>query len=142
MCLLSFFLITSYNKSQQLQYPASSRVPLILRHKLVQLSFQFPAYWPNLSYSNPVLLPGIQSILQCLVAKPLNRIEAKGHLVMIQTLLLFKCKLICYHANQMLVSITTRSPSASLQIKGLATKYTTIKWPIKHIEHKKSFFCR
>ena len=35
----------------------------------------------------------------CLVAKPLNRSEAKGDLVMIQTLLLFKCKLLCYHAN-------------------------------------------
>ena len=34
-----------------------------------------------------------------LVAKPLNRNEAKGDLVMIQTLLLFKCKLLCYHAN-------------------------------------------
>ena len=35
----------------------------------------------------------------CLVAKPLNRNEAKGDLVMIQTLLLFKCKLLCYLAN-------------------------------------------
>ena len=35
----------------------------------------------------------------CLVAKPLNRSEAKGDLVMKQTLLLLKCKLICYHAN-------------------------------------------
>ena len=35
----------------------------------------------------------------CLIAKPLNRNEAKGDLVMIQTLLLFKCKLLCYHAN-------------------------------------------
>ena len=35
----------------------------------------------------------------CLVAKPLNRSDAKGDLVMIQTLLLLKCKLICYHAN-------------------------------------------
>ena len=35
----------------------------------------------------------------CLVAKPLNRSEAKGDLVMIQTLLLLKCKLSCYHAN-------------------------------------------
>ena len=34
-----------------------------------------------------------------LVAKPSNRSEAKGDLVMIQTLLLFKCKLLCYHAN-------------------------------------------
>ena len=66
----------------------------------------------------------------CLVAKPLNRNEAKGDLVMIQTWLLFKYKLLCYHANQILVSIITRSPSASLQIRGLATKYTTAKWPI------------
>ena len=28
-----------------------------------------------------------------------NRSEAKVDLVMIQTLLLFKCKLLCYHAN-------------------------------------------
>ena len=35
----------------------------------------------------------------CLVAKSLNRSEAKGDHVMIQTLLLLKCKLICYHAN-------------------------------------------
>ena len=35
----------------------------------------------------------------CLVAKPLNRGEAKGDLVMIQTLLLFKCTLPCYYAN-------------------------------------------
>ena len=35
----------------------------------------------------------------CLVAKPFNRSEAKGDLVMIQILLLFKCKLPCYHAN-------------------------------------------
>ena len=67
----------------------------------------------------------------CLVAKPLNRSKAKVDLVMTQTLLLFKCKLLCYHANKILVSITTRSPSASLQIKSLATKYTTVKWLIK-----------
>ena len=30
----------------------------------------------------------------------------------------------------MLASITTRSSSASIQINGLATKYTTAKWPI------------
>ena len=59
----------------------------------------------------------------CLVAKPLNRSEVKGDLVMIQMLLLFKCKLLCYHPNQILVSITTWLPSASLQIKGLATQY-------------------
>ena len=33
----------------------------------------------------------------CLVAKPLNK--SKGNLVMIQTSLFFKCKLLCYHAN-------------------------------------------
>ena len=67
----------------------------------------------------------------CLVAKSLNRSEAKGDLVMIQTLLLFKYKLLCYHAKLILVSITTGSPSASLQIKGLASRFTTVKWPIE-----------
>ena len=37
----------------------------------------------------------------CLVARPLNRGEAKVDLVMIQTLLLFECKLLCYHANSL-----------------------------------------
>ena len=41
----------------------------------------------------------VQFTVVCLVAKPLNRSEAKGDLVMIQTFLLFKCKLLCYHAN-------------------------------------------
>ena len=35
----------------------------------------------------------------CLVAKPLNRSEATGDLVVIQTMLLFICKSLCYHAN-------------------------------------------
>ena len=90
-------------------------------------------------YKDPLLLIAghitLQTIVHftvvCLVTKPLNRSEAKGDLVMIQTLLLFKCKLLYYHANWILVSITTRSPSASPQIKGLATKCTTVKWPIK-----------
>ena len=56
---------------------------------------------------------------------------------MIHTLLLFKCKLLCYHANLILVSSTTRSPSASLQRKGFATKYTTVKWPIECPKTKK-----
>ena len=34
-----------------------------------------------------------------LVAKPLIRNDAKGDLVMTQTLLLFKCKLLCYLAK-------------------------------------------
>ena len=49
---------------------------------------------------------------------------------MTQKLLLFKCKLLCYHANEILASITIRSPSASIQIRGLATEYTTAKWSI------------
>ena len=57
----------------------------------------------------------------CLVAKPLNRSEAEVGLVL---------QIICYRANWILVSSTTRSSSASFQIKGLATKYTTVKWPI------------
>ena len=79
----------------------------------------------------------------CLVAKPLNRNEAKGDFVMIQALLLFKCKSLCYHANWILVSIPTRSPSASLQIKGLATKYTTVKWPLDSVigQLKGQFTC-
>ena len=32
-------------------------------------------------------------------SKPLNMSEAKGDLVMTQNFLLFKCKLLCYHAN-------------------------------------------
>ena len=41
----------------------------------------------------------VQFTVVCLVAKPLNRSEANGNPVMIETLLLFKCKLLCYHAN-------------------------------------------
>ena len=49
----------------------------------------------------------------CLVAKPLNRNETKVDLVMIQTLLLFKCELLCYHSNWILVSITIWLPLIS-----------------------------
>ena len=58
--------------------------------------------------------------IACLVAKPLNRSEAKDDLVMIQTSLLFKKT----------VFITTWSPLSSPQMKGLATKYTTVTWLI------------
>ena len=37
--------------------------------------------------------------------------------------------------------ITTRWPSASLQIKDLATKYTTVKWPIMLYPSVLFFFC-
>ena len=62
----------------------------------------------------------------CLLAKPLNRSQANGDFVMIQKLRLFKCKFLNCYA----ISITTRSPLASFQIKGLATKNTTVKWPV------------
>ena len=35
----------------------------------------------------------------CLVAKLLNRIEARVEFVVIQTSLFFVCKSLCYHAN-------------------------------------------
>ena len=41
----------------------------------------------------------VQFTFMCLVAKPLNGSEAKGGLVMMQTLLLFKYKSLCYCAN-------------------------------------------
>ena len=45
------------------------------------------------------------------------------------------------NAKSILVFITTRSPSASLQIKGLAAKYTTLKWSIAQstFERKEEF---
>ena len=118
----SFATFTRFLFSQQMSKQNSWEKSLLrLRSWAVQLS---PFY-------DHVDLLGIDHFtVVCLVAKPLNRNEAKCDLVMIQTLLLFKCKLFCYHANWILVSITTRSPSASLQIKGLATKYITVKWPI------------
>ena len=83
--------------------------------------------WFICSIANVILTIIVYFIVACLVSKPLNWNEAKGDLVMIQTLLPFKGKLLCYHANLIMVSITTLSTSASLQIKGLATKYTTKK---------------
>ena len=41
----------------------------------------------------------IHFTVACLVAEPFDGSEAKGDLVMIQTLLLFKCKLPCCYAN-------------------------------------------
>ena len=41
----------------------------------------------------------VHSTVACLVVKRLHGSEAKGDLVMIQMLLLFKCKLLRYHAK-------------------------------------------
>lgn len=46
----------------------------------------------------------------------------------------FKQKWLCYHAYYILVSIIIRSPSTLLWIKGLATKYKTVEWPIKIVD--------
>ena len=64
----------------------------------------------------------------CFVAKPLNRSEARVDFVVIQTLLLFLCKSLCYHANYFVVSIISRSPLTSLSYKGLVTFHRTVKW--------------
>ena len=63
--------------------------------------FQFTIYWSLHPWVN---CNGMRAILQiayftvvCLVARPLNRSEAKGDLVMIQTLLL--SKVLCFHAK-------------------------------------------
>ena len=89
----------------------------------------------SLRPSGRVTEPGIRSLNSpfysyVLGCQAFKHIEAKGYLVLIQTLLLFKCILLCYRANWILVSIATWSTSASLQIKDLATNYTTVKWPI------------
>ena len=68
------------------------------------------------------------------LAKPLNRSEAKGDLVMIQTLLLFKFKLLCYHARYWSLGLRLGSPSASLQTKGWTTKCTTSKMTYSSFE--------
>ena len=64
-----------------------------------------------------------------LVAKPLNSSKAKGDLVMIQTLLLIICKLLCYCAKWILVSVNNVTFSLTLNQR---LEYTAIKWPIDH----------
>ena len=51
------------------------------------------------SYVPLCFFPIVYIKVMCLVAKPWNGSEAKGGLVMIQMLLLFKCKSLCYCAN-------------------------------------------
>lgn len=43
--------------------------------------------------------PIVHFTVTCLAAKPLNKSEAQSDLVMIQTLLLFKCNFLCYDAR-------------------------------------------
>ena len=42
--------------------------------------------------------PIVHFTIVCLEAKPLNRSDARVYFVVIQTLLLFICKSLCYHA--------------------------------------------
>ena len=57
--------------------------------------FFFARFW-QIDIKLPLI---VHCTVACLVAKPLNRSEAKGDLIMIQTLPLFKCNLLCYHTN-------------------------------------------
>ena len=73
----------------------------------------------------------------CFVTWPLSGSEAGGDLVLIQTLLLFKCRSCCSDANLFAltyekheVCIKTRSLPASLPLKGQVPKHTTVKWTI------------
>ena len=65
------------------------------KHQLSQWSYRTAL----VGWMVHIIKPIVHFTVVCLVAKPLNRNEAEGDLVMIQTLLLLKCKLICYHAN-------------------------------------------
>ena len=62
---------------------------------LSALEFAISTYMRDYLY----LLGIIHFTVAWLVAKPFNRGEAKEDLLMIQTLLLSKCKLLCYRAN-------------------------------------------
>ena len=50
--------------------------------------YEKTALFPTGPHNEPI----VHFAVTCLVAKPLNRSEAKGDLVMIQTLPLFKCR--------------------------------------------------
>ena len=78
----------------------------------------------------------------CLVPWPLNRSEAGGDLVLLQTLF-FICKWSCsraehgiaweyhdLHMKSRKVCKKTRLPPASLLFKGQGTEHTTVKWSI------------
>ena len=74
-----------------------------------------------------------------LVARPLSGSEAGVDLVLIRTLLLFTCRSCCSSANQFVFPhekqeslFKTRSTPASLPLKGLVTKHTTVKWTIQY----------
>ena len=75
--------------------------------------------------------------LLCLVTWPLSGSEAGGDLVLIQTLLLSHVNHVVLmltslhlHMKSRRVCIKTRSPRASLPLKGQVTRHTTVKWPI------------
>ena len=50
--------------------------------------YEKTALFPTGPHNEPI----VHFTVTCLVAKPLNKSEAKGDLVMIQTLSLFKCR--------------------------------------------------
>ena len=72
-----------------------------------------------------------------LISWPLNESEAGGDLVLIETPVLFLCKLLSMSMRtasltkeKREVSIKTRSFPASLSFKGQATEHTVVKWYI------------
>ena len=67
--------------------------------------------------------------VSCLVAKPLNRSQGKGDHVMTQMLVLFICKLLCYHAR-LDSGLYPNITFSVTQNQRLGTKYTNVKWHI------------
>ena len=63
-----------------------------------------------------------------LVAKPSIWSEAEGDLVVLEISKVHKV-----HLKSSKVCIIPRSPLASLLLKSLATKCTTVKWTIKYV---------
>ena len=94
------------SRPQYFSYPGSLQTyvwPSIFILRWIALSVwdeigQRTFYAPSCS-SMPANLPIGHFTVVCLVARPLSGSEAGGDLVLIQTLLLFRCKLCCSHAN-------------------------------------------
>ena len=75
--------------------------------------------------------PIVRFTVVCLVAKPLNRSEARVDFVVIQTLLLFICKSLCYHAKLVLrlYHFKVTPIFAFIQRLGYISQ-RTVKWSI------------
>ena len=74
--------------------------------------------------------PFNSSVLGC---QAFNKSQAKGDLVMIQTLLLLKCKLPSCHANQDSSCYHNKVTISLTPNQRLATKYSIVKWPFWYL---------